>query len=1495
MQKNRGHIAMLVSFWVLLVSGHAQVIEETSLAYSPKINSLNDLLAEYDRESLALLPILVPSHEVQKFDGGRLIVEFDGKDLPLEFVKQLSICGVEQSGVMTYPVVVRLHPKTHDYEITANDGSLLFSIKRAAGYDPYWYVRERFPELAVTDATEFEAQHAIHDPTRIVGCYTLVTPDGARALDEIEEAAQEAALRDATGQREVMRMAAFSGGDSDTLRFSEIQYGVPGSSDIQVTIGYPSDLRGVALDIVGCTNLTDWIWSRMFSTNAAFDADSFTFAFTPEDPVRFLTCFRPGIDSDGDGVSDGDERFMSATRSDPNNPDDPPNVKGTISYSSYSGGQTGLICVVAVTNAASWGTNISACITTTGTYQIIRIPPGDYWIKAWRDSDGDGSVGMYEATGLWSSVAISISNQWTGINITLDDPDIDGDSMGDWWERIYWPSIITENDTGDPDGDKLNNLYEYYAGTDPTAGFEDSDGDGMSDDWEKWHGLDRYNAGDATDDPDGDGFTNLSEFQANPTTDPWDADSHPTYFEDVTASVFPAGVNLTGSQSVAWGDFDNDGDPDLYLSSGVWRNNNGLFTNISSTSFGVGLWLDANNDGFLDIFTWMSGGSATNWGLYTNKLNFGVTGFAKDLEFPSPTTDPSNPGYRSRGACPVDFNVDGYIDLYIGGYESLDGLYVIYRDTMIRNRQGMSPFWNSGTRWLSVFEQSPHGSMSIETYQFATTAGGGGPTTRSRGITACDYDEDGDADIHVANYRTEHNVLWRRAAGEQHFDVGGLLGIAGHGFSIGTVWGDIDNDGYFDLFTANLLHTNSIYDASQFYRNLGPNEDYRFTNMTGVVGLPWQEAYACPVFADFDRDGAVDIYVTVAPGYSGQSKLFRNEGAWHFTDITLESGLSTATNQGTYQNAWADYDGDGDLDLFTGGKLYRNRISAGHWIKLKLFGDGLIVNRAAIGTTVKIELGDRILTRQVEGAVGEGNQNDFTLHFGLGTNGGPVNVIIRWPGQSEVVVSNLAINQSHQLVYTRSNNNNFTNAVALPGLAGRLTARNGDATLDVGEPEHGSGASVANRSLWWSFSPPENGTLTIVGKHSMQSELILALYSGTNLAQLVPVKKADDGGLYEIAVTQGVPCRVAVADSATNLNDTIALEWKFCGGHIWAVLDKRDSDSDSTPMRSWMRAPEDVTNGMPLLVQRSDIPNSSNRADLVLWKTASSRIQGQLFVVGDGLRTNVYAELQDMGTWVPAATGRLHLIDYVYEEDGLGIGIVLLSPNAEASDFAVLEIGFVDYTDNLGPGWVALGSTIFTNGQATGLFRPFKCILNPQSGANRLIWKGSPNTNSASTVLVQDLNSGGDAIVSQFAITSTNAISELVDCRLFTNNTLMLLWKPTTALTNAVILEKYSWAGNLLGGWTVLAGTNYSDAEMTPVCLIPPQGSEPSKLLWAYSMADDHRHAAVHHLDANFAVTAMFNYFNFGLDSGALYPIDYLYTGIANAFRILWKFDPNNQ
>ena len=121
--------------------------------------------------------------------------------------------------------------------------------------------------------------------------------------------------------------------------------------------------------------------------------------------------------------------------------------------------------------------------------------------------------------------------------------------------------------------------------------------------------------------------------------------------------------------------------------------------------------------------------------------------------------------------------------------------------------------------------------------------------------------------------------------------------------------------------------------------------------------------------------------------------MFRNLGDWRFQDVTAGSLIESKRS---YQNAFADFDNDGRIDLLTGGKLYRNLSDTGNWIALALIGRA--PNTAAIGACATLEHdGGKRWVRQVEAGTGSGNQSDLRLHVGLGDCAGPIKIAIRWP------------------------------------------------------------------------------------------------------------------------------------------------------------------------------------------------------------------------------------------------------------------------------------------------------------------------------------------------------------------------------------------------------------------------------------------------------------------------------------------------------------------
>ena len=126
--------------------------------------------------------------------------------------------------------------------------------------------------------------------------------------------------------------------------------------------------------------------------------------------------------------------------------------------------------------------------------------------------------------------------------------------------------------------------------------------------------------------------------------------------------------------------------------------------------------------------------------------------------------------------------------------------------------------------------------------------------------------------------------------------------------------------------------------------------------------------------------------------------------------MTPEEGLADLVP--AYAAAWADFDNDGDLDLIAGGRPYLNGGNANHWLKVHLKGDGKSVNSAAIGTQARITLGDVTISRQVEGGTGLSSQNDLTLHFGLGTHAGPVDVAIFAPGGASWTIKGVVVDRT---------------------------------------------------------------------------------------------------------------------------------------------------------------------------------------------------------------------------------------------------------------------------------------------------------------------------------------------------------------------------------------------------------------------------------------------------------------------------------------------------
>jgi hypothetical protein len=442
-------------------------------------------------------------------------------------------------------------------------------------------------------------------------------------------------------------------------------------------------------------------------------------------------------------------------------------------------------------------------------------------------------------------------------------------------------------------------------------------------------------------------------------------------FEDATSK---AGIP-PGNGPAAWGDLNGDDKVDLLCKNRLFLNRGSKFQDITGPS-GLKLkghatvWGDFNNDGYPDIYA--TGAKGSLW------LNL-KSGRFKQVAIPENTHN------LSKAAAWADVNNDGYLDLWVTNYEDSTN----YEQKGFRAQPDLL-MMNSRGRSFKLEMTTPEEE-----------------TWHTRGVVFCDFDQDGDMDAFCSNYRLAPNQLWINEKGKfankaKEYGVAGTpsgqVGTAkqyqAHGHTIGACWADFDNDDDFDLLVVNFSHASPGQDHMQLFENLGEKGKYKFEDVSKKANFEWQESYAKGAVGDFDNDGLIDIYLsTVYDRDTG--RLYRNKGGFKFENVTAKAGISTRKS---YQAAVADYDNDGFLDLLAGGMLYRNKGNKNSWLKVRLEAKKTCrkCSRSAVGAVVTVKADKLEVTRQVE-AGNCGNQNEMTLHFGLGEFKGKAKIEIRWP------------------------------------------------------------------------------------------------------------------------------------------------------------------------------------------------------------------------------------------------------------------------------------------------------------------------------------------------------------------------------------------------------------------------------------------------------------------------------------------------------------------
>ena len=322
-------------------------------------------------------------------------------------------------------------------------------------------------------------------------------------------------------------------------------------------------------------------------------------------------------------------------------------------------------------------------------------------------------------------------------------------------------------------------------------------------------------------------------------------------FKDVTATS-GAGIDAPGfTMGSVFGDYDNDGDVDLYLATGgqyeieanqLFSNNgDGTFTDVTAAA-GVGLkeftysasFADYDNDGDLDLY-------CANYGVGAKNVLFANNG---DGTF-SDVTDAAGVGDKSWSWMGVwsDIDNDGDVDLYV-----VNGRYPVGEPNKL--------FVNNGNG----------------TFTEGAAAAGVNDANWGLGSSFADIDNDGDQDLFVSNYIGGNNLYMN--------DGNGVFTKASHkiaageeGWGKGPTFGDVDNDGDLDLYEGDCKLANQLYmnDGSGNFKNVADEQPQLQCATVRTKGT---------AFADIDNDGDLDLYVI---NWGAENKLYKNtqnDGNW---------------------------------------------------------------------------------------------------------------------------------------------------------------------------------------------------------------------------------------------------------------------------------------------------------------------------------------------------------------------------------------------------------------------------------------------------------------------------------------------------------------------------------------------------------------------------------------------------------------------------------------
>ncbi len=428
--------------------------------------------------------------------------------------------------------------------------------------------------------------------------------------------------------------------------------------------------------------------------------------------------------------------------------------------------------------------------------------------------------------------------------------------------------------------------------------------------------------------------------------------------------------------------------------------------NLNSVGYGMGVAVgDFDNDGWPDVFLTSFDGN--------NRLLRNTGTHFEDV------TERS--GIRSDGkwatsAGFVDIDNDGDLDLYVVRYVEFPLI-----DPPRSYHNGL-PVYPTPVLFTAVADQLWLNDGKGKFQDVSDRVGLKDKARKGLALAIGDINGDGFADIYVANDTTP-NQLWVRSDGGKLKDVAQLAGCAyseagKEQGNMGADLSDIDGDGLIDI-----VDTTFQNEPTAVYRQ---REPMLFEDVSDVVGIGASSRqrlkFGIDLF-DADNDGDEDLMVTNghiednieknsdSETFAQQNSLYENL-VGKFVDISDVSGSALLDKQVSRGLATGDLNGDGALDFVisnNGGTAqigYNTTTDRGNFVILWL--DGNKSNRSAIGARVTVRIGDKMIQRQVMGALSYMSVSDLRLHFGLGLAEKIDELTIYWPGSAPQVIKDLA-------------------------------------------------------------------------------------------------------------------------------------------------------------------------------------------------------------------------------------------------------------------------------------------------------------------------------------------------------------------------------------------------------------------------------------------------------------------------------------------------------